>query len=274
MRRNLRFIGLLILLAGFTVGASAQGVVESVADGAGTIDWSNQVIQAKGSAIPGGVGGRPGQIRAAEMDALRNILMTVKGARLSSETTVENFMLKNDVIRTSVEGMVRNFRRVGEPVYFSDGSIEVTIEMDMRGQGRLYDAVLPQRGQVPPPVPVSGTPSNSRVYSGLIVDARGLGLRPAIAPNIYSERGDEVYGSRYVDREWAIKQGMVSYAKDQNKARQDERVASNPLIIKAKKVRGANRTDVVISEQDALTLHQVSDNLKFLQECRVIFLVD
>jgi hypothetical protein len=259
-------------LLSVAIYSSAQNVVENYGDN-GAVDWSAQTVRATGIAITGGVGGRPGQIRAAEMDALRQILATVEGMRLNSETTMENFMLTSDVVRTQVEGVVRNFRRVGDPVYMSNGDIEVTVEMDLRGPGKLFDIAIPQPVGVPP-TPISGTPSNSSVYSGLIVDARGLGLRPAIAPNIYSESGDEVFGSRYIDREWAIKQGMVSYAKDSGKAKMDERVAPNPMIIKAVKVSGANRTDVVISNQDALTLNRVTENLKFLQECRVILVVD
>jgi len=250
----------------------AQDVVENYGDN-GSIDWTSQVVRATGIAITGGVGGRPGQIRAAEMDALRQILATVKGMRLNSETTMENFMLTSDVVQTQVEGVVRNFRRVGDPVYMSNGDIEVTVEMDLRGPGKIFDIAIPQPIGVPP-TPISGTPSNTSVYSGLIVDARGLGVRPAIAPNIYSESGDEVYGSRYIDREWAIKQGMVSYAKDPSKAKMDERVSPNPMMIKAVKASGANRTDVIISNQDAMTLNKVTDNLKFLQECRVILIVD
>ncbi len=276
MKRILRLAMLIAFLVIIVVTCSAQTVSESIGDRS-SIDWTNQTIQATGIGITGGAGGRPGQIRAAELDALRQILETIKGMRLNSETTVENFMMSSDIIRTRVEGTVKNFRRVGDPVYLSNGDIEVTVEMDLRGTGKFYDIVMPGPASIPPtPIsPRSGTAiSNTKIYTGLIVDARGLGLRPAIAPNIYSSSGDEVYGSRYVDRQWAIEQGMVSYAKDPDKARGDERVTPSPLFVKAQKATGANRTDVVITDQDALTLHQVADNLKFLQECRVIILVD
>ena len=62
-------------------------------------------------------------------DALRQIIETVEGMILTSETTVENFMLSNDRITTEIRGVCSNFRDVGEPVYMSDGSIELNVEM-------------------------------------------------------------------------------------------------------------------------------------------------
>ena len=70
---------LCILVLG-TIGHAQQAVTETVGDG--VIDWSNQTVRATGYAIDGAVGGLPGKVRAAKLDALRKILETVKGARL------------------------------------------------------------------------------------------------------------------------------------------------------------------------------------------------
>ena len=48
---------------------------------------------------------------------------------LTSETTVKDFMLEKDVVYTEIRGVCRNFQVVGDPVYMSDGSIELTVEM-------------------------------------------------------------------------------------------------------------------------------------------------
>jgi hypothetical protein len=271
-RYTFTLLALLLAFQGQVLAQAPVPVSETISQN-GAVDWSNKVIQAKGIAIQGGVGGRAGQIRAAELDALRQILETVKGMRLNSETTVENFMLTSDVITTKVHGIARNFQRVGDPVYMSDGSIEVTVEMNLLGSGQFFDVVMPiaMGGGMPF---YSGTVNDNSVYTGLVLDARGLGLRPAIAPRVVSEDDDEIYGSRFVDREWAIKNGMTGYAKDIESAKKDERVGGNPMVVKAVKVSGPNRTDVVISEDDARRLHAVTRNFSFLKECRVIILVD
>ena len=116
-------IGLIMSLILLLTSALQAQVSEDV-NGHGTINWSDQVVRAVGISVQGGVGGRAGQIRAAELDALRQILETIKGIRINSETTVEEFMLDSDRIRTQIEGVAKNFRRVGDPVYQSDGSID------------------------------------------------------------------------------------------------------------------------------------------------------
>lgn len=119
----------------------------------------------------------------------------------------------------------------------------------------------------------AGTTS-SAVYTGLIIDARGLSVRPAMAPKVLDDRGDEVYGSKYVTREYAVDIGMVGYEKDINRARLNERVADNPLIVKAIEASGPNKTDVVINSADALKIHNAAANMNFLQHCKVMFILD
>ena len=66
----------------------------------------------------------------------------------------------------------------------------------------------------------------------------------------------------------------MNYSKDLTQARVDQRTGNNPMMIKAQRASGPNRTDLVISNQDALTLSKVTENLKFLQECRVTIVLD
>jgi len=117
-------------------------------------------------------------------------------------------------------------------------------------------------------------PAGNQVFTGLIVDARGLGVKPALAPRILDENGNVVYGTQNVSREYALQIGVVGYEKDVNRARRNERVANNPLIVKAVRVEGPNRTDVVIRNADADRIRQLAQRLKFLEECRVMMVLD
>jgi len=238
----------------------------------GGIDYSNRVIVTNGMGLPGGIGGRMGQIRAAIMDAQRNYLEVIKGAYINSTTTVEAGMLTGDVIQSKVEGLVRNFTPV-DTSYWDDGTIEVTLEFAMEGQ--FLDATMPKAmGTVTMMPSYSAPASKSGIYTGLIIDARGLGVRPALAPKVVDQAGKEVYGSSYVSREFAIQQGMVGYAKDPAAAQGSDRVAPSPLFVKGVRADGPNRTDVVISDQDAASLFSMTQNLNFLRQCRVMILVD
>ncbi len=248
--------------------ASAQSVVQQIGMN-GAVDFSNRTITATGIGVSGGTGGRAGVIRAAKLDALRNLIEAINGIALTSETTVENQMLASDVVRTRVQGIAKNYRPVGDPRYYDDGSIEVTIEMSL--DGPFLEAILPEgMGK--------GQPLSSAVvgvaYTGLIIDATGLGARPALSPRILNENGQEVYGSSFVSREWAIKYGMAGYEKEMTSALRNDRITDRPLVTKALSASGSSRADLVISNQDAETLHGMKENLSFLQKCRVIIILD
>lgn len=293
-----------VLIFSLAVIASAQYVSQSFGQNQ-NVNWSNQVVRATGIGSPNPSlpisAQRATAIKAAQLDAVRNLLETIKGIYLTSETTVRNAMVENDVIRTRVEGLVQGYKIVEGPRYMSDGSVEVVVEMPITGQ--IADALLPSQfggghyltgaqmvcptcGQpwpqgrpVPPGVNLqqvgTTTPSAvSGVFTGLIVDCKGLGVRPAMAPKIVDEAGNEVYGSKFVSREWAVEMGMVGYDKDLERARQNDRVTNNPLIVKALRASGPNKTDVIISAADAAMIHQAAANQNFLDKCKVMFIVN
>ena len=68
--------------------------------------------------------------RAATLDAQRKLLEKIQGVQISSTTTVQDFALQSDVIRSKVEGLLRGAETLGTQ-YFSDGTVEVT--MGVRG---------------------------------------------------------------------------------------------------------------------------------------------
>jgi len=157
--------------------------------------------------------------------------------------------------------------------YMSDGSVEVTVGMKMSGD--LANTLLPKAATPPTGLTGTLTPATpGQLYTGLIVDARGLGARPAMAPKIVNEDDKEVYGSAWINREYAVREGMVGYLKDPLQAQTNPRVTDKPLMVKALKVSGAGRVDLVISNADAAMLHSASQNLSMLEKCRVIILVD
>lgn len=260
------------------VNVPAQ-VYQQVGD-AGAINWQDQIITATGIGAPNPnmplAAQRAGALEAAKRVALRNLLETVKGMSINSETTVENAMMTSDVINTKVSGVVRNFRVVNTR-YMSTGDIEVDVEIPLSGV--LTDALLPATGQ--PMTPGQGFPGyqpgttgQGSVYTGLIIDARGANLRPAMAPKILDEQGNEVYGTGFVDREYAVQIGVVGYEKDLNRAKGNERVTNNPMVVKAVKSAGSTNCDVVISNHDAQMVLNAAQNMNFMEKCKVMIILD
>ncbi len=284
---SVKKIGILVVICAllFMVSGAAEaqlvGTVKDIVEPVGTagkVDWSTGVITAVGIGAPPAQPANPAQARAmaeraAQVVAYRNLLEAVKGVRVDSTTLVENFMVTSDVIKTEVSGIIQG-ATVMDKKYMSDGSVEVTVGMKLTGA--LADALLPKT----PPTPPTGltgtlTPAApGQVYTGLIVDARGLGVRPAMVPKILNEDGKEVYGSAWVNRDYAVREGMVGYLKDPVAAQTNPRVTDKPLMIKALKVSSDARVDIVIANADAAMIHGAAQNLSFLEKCRVIILVD
>ena len=111
-------------------------------------------------------------------------------------------------------------------------------------------------------------------YSGVIIDATGIGAQPSLVPVIVDESGEVVYGSAYVSREFAVSRGMSGYSATLNAARNDPRVGSHPMIVKAVRTRPGGYTDLVISTADAARLRSSAVHLDFLKACRVSIVID
>jgi len=259
----------------------AQGEVVQQFD-QGSINWSTGKVVAVGIGAPPDKPANMAQARAmarraAITVARRNLLEISQGVQVDSMTLVKDFTVKSDIIRTSVQGVVRN-AQVIDTAYMSDGSVEVTMAMSLGGE--FANVILPPppmgtEGPLPFPMPPAGTEMpSSQVFTGLVIDARGLGARPAMAPKIVDESGKEIYGSAMVNREFAVQQGMVGYAKDLSAAQGNSRVTDRPVTIKAVRTSGAAKCDVVISDSDAAKLTSAAENLSFLQKCRVMVVLD
>jgi hypothetical protein len=259
----------------------------------GKINWSAGYIEAVGIGVPpdrylnNPARARAMAIRAARLDAYRNLLETAKGVRVNSTTLVRDAAVENDEIRTEVEGIVQGAQMVGDSKYMSDGSVEVTVRMPLTGE--FAKVVVPKL--VPTPAPVAPTPAPTVttpalpapvltepvtpavVYTGLVVDAREIKAKPAMSPKIIDESGKEVYGSMQVDREYAIQQGMSGYARDLTAAQSNQRVTNNPITVKGIKTEGPGQSDIVVSNADADMLRAAAENLSFLKQCRVMIVL-
>lgn len=267
----------LLVIPTFGFSDDGQDFVEQL--GQGSINWNQGTILAKGIGAPpeklyGKPSARPMALRAATLDAYRNILEVVVGVRIDSATVVRDYTVENDVIRTKVDGMIKGAQIIKKE-YLSDGTIEITMEMNMRGgfsQLMLPEEIKPLESIKP--VPLTQAQTSSAVFTGLIVDAKGLKVRPAMSPKILDENKQEVYGSAYVSREFAVQQGMSGYAKEVAAAQRNKRVTDNPLLVKGLRTKGPGRSDIIISNADASMLRSASENLSFMKKCRVMIVVD
>jgi len=257
----------------------------------GSVNWSTGKVTAVGVGAPppnaiNAAQARAMAKRAAVIDARRNLLEITQGVQLDSMTLVRDFIVRSDVVRTSVQGIVRN-AQILNTSSLSDGSVEVTMVMSVTGQFAntvLPSPPVPSGGQMipfsptPMPAPSTNRPKSSaptsEILTGLVIDARGLGARPAMSPKLLDESGKEVYGSAMVNREYAVQQGMAGYSKDLGAAQTNQRVTDNPLTVKGMRTVGPGKSDIVIPNNDASKILGAAENLSFMQKCRVMIVLD
>lgn len=120
--------------------------------------------------------------------------------------------------------------------------------------------------QKPLEIPLAAT----RAYTGIIIDATGLGAKPCMSPKIFSESGEEVYGTLNISPDVAIEEGIVSYAKTVTAAKNLPRAGENPYIVRANRVEGSFKANLIISREDAEILKEMKDVLK---KCRVVIVL-
>lgn len=246
--------------------AADDSVVQKV--GHGEINWSKKYVTATGSGASNLKDASVAQARlmaerAAKLDALRNILETIQGINVSGSRSA-NDLMSNGEIKTRISGMAQGYKVV-DTKYYSDGSVDVVIQMPI--DENLTNALV-ERPKKARKVSTEGAAN----ASGLIVNARGLGLTPSMAPRIVDEAGKEVYGTEVVSDKGLKQGGIVGYAKSDDQAK--DRVGDKPVVVKALRLADKSKTDVVIANGDADKLRDPNSNLSFLADGKVVILVD
>lgn len=121
---------------------------------------------------------------------------------------------------------------------------------------------------------------NEMVYTGLVVDARGLGLERGMSPRIWSESGELIYGGVAADYEFVLHEGVISYGQELSDDLMDrvsipgKLIYSAPLVVQALGVKGEPQTGVVISQEAADRILAAIKNYDFFAHYAVVFLID
>ncbi len=253
--------------------------------------------------------------RGAIMDAQRNLLEMIAGVRISAEAVMQDLEVISDVVRTRVEGTIKGAQIVREQD--KGDSFQVTLRLPLSGDladlvhtlqtepekidQRLSkeDLVrlsppqltpIPSPTPTPPsaePVPSPSLPSpktpaplpqvRTGPYTGLLIDCRGLKVKPSMSPKIRRPDGTEVWGTVNVSREYVIEHGIVGYLRNPKDLTHPDviaRIGQRPLVVRAIGVAGKFRTDPVLSEEDVQQVLEENEKYHFLDQMRVIFLID
>ncbi len=277
----------------------------------GSIDWSGGFILAtgQGSANPKAnkAKARINALRAAEVSAQRALLETIKGVRISSQTTVENSMLTEDIIKTRVDGIVKGAIKVQEQVEEIEGSLLATVTMkicmssgpaECASKPSLVNALsleklpvpafVPARtladAVIPPPdsaAPAAAQPSGGyrppqydpgKPVTGIVFNLDGRYFERELLPVVVTTASGEkvtVYSVKVVNPSVVRTYGAVRYAETIDIARQNQAAGANPMIISVDDITKENM--ILIRSSDARLLKEnCSHGNNLLGDAKVI----
>ena len=225
------------------------------------VDWAAQRLKASGSGPPdlsvrNLAQARLGAERAALTDALRNLLAQVKGLQVATDKKMDDVM-KDEKTRARVEALLHGYKVVSKR-YFSDGGIELELEVPLSLLTEVFD---------PEPAPqLEGLKmEGEKTNTGLVIDARGLKVLPALAPRVLDSSGKSVYSVDVLSEDARKISGVAAYTQSLEEAKKSLKAGDKPLVVKAIK---ANGTDLVLSPADGSKLAAI--NAFFLTEGRVV----
>lgn len=294
-------------------------LIDTAADGKGRINYAAGTIKATGYGAPPPSAQSPVQarllaMRAAVVDAQRNLAATVSSIQVTASTKVRNYIVQSDEVDTRLSVVLDQARTVSE-TFERDGTAVAVVEIPMYGPTSVasvvlprvlsaapaaaasYSAVAPSSARVfagpsspayriepmrpaPPPLALLGgepplTPlSDSGPFTAVLVDCRGLGIQAVMSPKLLDTTGREVYGTVRVTPEYAIETGIVGYPRSMAEAIRGARAGSHPLIVRALRAADKHRFHPVISIEDADRILAANNRDRFLERTAVIFLVD
>lgn len=244
----------------------------------GKIDWTNLIVEAVGEASFPTVADTEAQARsvakkAAVAAARENLFRLIKRISVDSHSKVGDLIGGNEDKLKRLLWSSRGAQIVN--IAFSDQrKVRVTVAAKL--SGGVGEILLPPSIRKIEPImrPPSLATKKEKEHTGLLLDCKGIGLRPCLVPRIVDEHGEEVFGPVYVSREYVVRGGMVKYVKPPDSRITKLWLGQRPMRLKALRVLKDRPTVVMITNADAEGIRSDPRNVRLFQKCRVVFLVE
>jgi hypothetical protein len=278
----------------------------------GRIDWDKGIVYGTGRAyLDQNVQSIPMAMRAAKLIAASNILKLAAGINLDDRRKLGelgdgNFVIHLKAFLRFAEHDARLVDNTKRPYY------EVTRKTHLTGISGLNVQILKQIKSIDPDMLHFPQKAAEPITEGeddpwLVLDARDLPnldrVQPALFPKISTTTGETVYNLGSINPAALEKRPMVSYVESPEEARHlqslytpagnltafiDAFLNTRSAIAEEGKIRkkrrrfiikkveglqGLSKTNLVISQKDALALRQEDSASRILKNCRVIVIV-
>jgi hypothetical protein len=241
------------------------------------IDWKHMRLNVSGQAAvtPSETGNQiewqyDAAVRA-ESDLWKNIVFSMGSLRIDAFNTARDILMREP----EKNELVFDFTRfdMDREVRYDDGTVEVTESFPFFGEHGFIPRLV-SAGRDPGRFPHYPQYRYSRGFTGLVIDARGLGRVPAVAPAIYDQDHNTCYSIDLIDAESFNRWGAVRYTDDPHYKGLEDRVGQNPFRIVAMENDKLIPTDIGIDNDDAAVFFQREESRESLRRGNLIIILE
>ena len=250
---------------------------DSVQESGFVVDWEQMRLSISGSSqvVPQDSGNvidwQLKASRKAEENLLRNFIDAMKSIQVDGYRTAHD-VLYNDLERN--EQIYQFYHKIkAHSISYDETTVVVEKVLDFYGSDGFMP-ILFQSGKETGNFPEYCDYVFSTVFTGLVVDARGLERRPALAPRIFDQGHNLVYSANLMERYHFVQRGAVLYVTDPNDNRIEGRVGENPFRTIAIPDNKLLETDISMFSEDARILLHHQATINNLQMGRVVVIID
>lgn len=224
-----------------------------------TLNWTTLTLEAEATDRGYGVGSSPAaveqNVRRAMGPSLANAAMEIP---LDNRNQLGDLELLDKSVYEQVRARLSQWE-VNEARYYTSGRV------DLRGEISVQQLLKPVALARARPAPEGKQPA----FTGLVVDARGLDVRPVIFPRILDDAGAVLWTGVNWTRS-ALDALPAIYVTSPTSGA-TTRAGANPLILLA---GGARSGEVALSPEDSVRFRAGLSEAAVLGEGRVVFVID
>lgn len=275
---------LLVLAGDVGLGAQSRQVQQTTMTSISNVDWTTMRFksdisldtQAAQITLPAGRNAAVMRIKSTLPMLIKDPLLSLN---IDARHKIGDYVINNTLTLEEITDIIDAGKM--SPCVFRDGSsvMSATNTINMNNIG---ERLIHQQHPYLPAEPIRTVPS--RVYSGIIIDARGTlpvqgeyvsdNVSPCFFPRVWNESMELLYERDMMDNAAAKRDGIVRYGNSEDIGEYSDRVGYDPLYIRALKIYGRNRTDTIISDDDALKILTIKANRDLLRGGKVVILID
>jgi len=272
MVRRVKILIFLIVFLSFSTGGVYAEIVLPY-----SIHWIDLELEVTGNAdvVPTDRGNYIEWQREAAMRAqsklMRNFVQAMSYLRIDAYDFFRDLLMreveKNEVLFEYAESYKKS------DIRYSDNTVHITQAFPLFGE-KGFAWRLINTGADTGHFPDYEEYVFSAPFTGLVIDARGIGRLPSLCPRVFDELHQTVYSIDLIEKKAFQRWGAVQFTDNPDYSRFEERVGENPYRVVALKNTKLIETDITISNQDAKVLLQSEVTRKNLMEAKVLIVID